>query len=119
MATTFLNMTKQMLLLHGVNASYTRASASVYDVATATAVNTSETLTVRTYPRHIKASQFNQPHLINKEAIEFYIAADSFTFEPKSKDKITYGGKTYVVDSHSEHTAHGEVCLYKIIAVRT
>lgn len=119
MATQFLTMTKQMLLLHGVDATYTRASASVYDVATGSAVNTSETIAVRTYPRHIKASQFNQPHLINKEAIEFYIAADSFLFEPKSKDKITCSGKTYVVDSYIEHTAHGQVCLYKIIAVRS
>lgn len=119
MANAYLEMTKRMLVLHGVDAVYTRTSASVYDVAAGTATNTSVNTNIRTYPRHIKASQFNQPHLINKEAIEFYIAADALTDEPKIKDKIVLSGRTYTVDSFIEHTAHSEVCLYKVIAVRT
>lgn len=119
MATNFLDITKRMLQRHGMNVTYTRISASVYDVATGVNTNTSQALTVRAYPRHIKASQFNQPHLINKEAIEFYVASDSLPVPPKVKDTITNGSETFVVDSYSEHTAHSQVCLYKIVAVRS
>lgn len=118
MATNFLDIVKRMIQRHGVNVTYTRVSASVYDVASGTSTNTSQPVSIRSYPRHIRASQFNQPHLINKDVIEFYVAFDALPVAPKIKDTITYSSNTYVVDSYSEHTAHSQVCLYKIIAVR-
>ena len=49
----------------------------------------------------------------------YYIAADIIPFVPQIKDSITFNGTKFAVDSFSEHMAHGQVVMYKVVAVRT
>lgn len=118
MANDFLNVTKQMLALHGQSGTYTRVSAGVYDIAAGGTTNTSTDTTIQVYKQHIKANQFNSPHLIGRDAAMFLIAGDALGFIPKVKDLIVFQNETYVVDSFREHFANGEVCMYKLTAIR-
>lgn len=115
----FLSAVKQTLKMHGALGSYTRVSAGVYSIETATSVNTSSTYSVQMYEKHIKTSQYNFPNLIGKQVSLFYIAADSLNFVPQIKDIIEYSNTKFTVDSFSEHVAHGQVIMYKVIAVRS
>lgn len=113
----FLSATKQAIIRHGQLCVYTRVSTGVYDVATGGSTATTTTYNITAYKKHIKANQFNFPNLIGKETALFYIASDSLTFEPKPKDKISSGSKTYTIDSVQSHVALGQVVLYRVMAV--
>lgn len=115
----FLAAVKQNLKLHGTIGKYTRVSAGVYDIETGTSSNTSSTFSVQMYEKHIKTSQYNFPNLIGKQVSMFYLAADSINFLPQIKDVIEFAGTKFTVDSFSEHMAHSQVIMYKIVAVRT
>jgi len=115
----FLTAVKQNLRLHGAIGIYTRVSAGVYDIETGTASTTSSSLSIQMYEKHIKTSQYNYPNLIGKQVSMFYVAADSLTFVPQPKDVIEFSGTKFTVDSFSEHMAHGQVIMYKILTVRT
>ena len=119
MANDYLSSTKLVLKMHGSIGTYSRVSASVYNVETGVNTDTSSSYSVQMYKKHLKANQYNFPNLIGKDAALFYIATDSLAFAPKVKDKIVYGSDTYTVDSYSEHIAAGQSVLYKIVAVRS
>lgn len=119
MANDYLRTTKLVLQMHGALATYTRVSASVYNVETGINTETNTAYSVQMYKKHLKTTQYNFPNLIGKDAAMFYIAFDSINFKPKIKDKITYASDVYTVDSCSEHVAAGQIVLYKIVAVRS
>lgn len=114
----FLQSTKQHLAAHGSVETYIRVSAGVYDIAAGGAVDTSTEYSVLMYKQHIKASQYNQPHLIGKDAAMFIIAGDALGFTPKVKDKINFMSEVYTVDSYQSHIANGEICLFKLVALK-
>ena len=115
----FLNAVKQALKTNGAIGKYTRISAGVYDIESGTSTDTSQTYSVQMYEKHIKTSQYNYPNLIGKQVSMFYIAADSLAFLPQIKDVIEFASTKFTVDSFSEHMAHGQVVMYKIVAVRS
>lgn len=117
--TYFLAAVKQNLKAHGALGKYIRVSAGVYDIESGTSASTSQSYSVQMYEKHIKTSQYNYPNLIGKQVSMFYLAADSISFVPKIKDEIEFNGTKFVVDSFSEHMAHGKVIMYKVVAVRT
>lgn len=114
----FLTSAISALQRNGILADYKVVSAGVYDMLTKTTTNTSATYQVQMYKKHIRATQYNYPDLIGKDAAEFYIANDSLAFVPKPQDKITYSGNEYTISSYREHIARGEIVLYKIIAIK-
>ena len=114
----FLDAAKAAIARNGISADYKVVSAGVYDMLTKTTTNTSATYTIPMYKKHIRATQYNYPDLIGKDAAEFYIVNDSLAFVPKPQDKITYTGNEYTISSYREHIARGEIVLYKIIAVK-
>jgi len=118
MSNIYLVAVKQQLAQHGVEGTYVRISAGVYDIAEGSATSTSTESTIQVYKQHIKASQYNMPHLVGKNAALFMIAGDALGFLPKIKDQIRVGTETYTVDSYQEHKANGEICMLKIIALQ-
>lgn len=114
----FMQAAKAAILRNGILADYKSVSAGVYDIATKSTTNTSTVVQLRMYKKHIRATQYNYPDLIGKDAAEFYIVNDSLSFVPKPQDRITYSGNEYTVSSYRGHIARGEIVLYKIIAVK-
>lgn len=117
MANAFLKITKDAINRHGQACVYTKVSSGAYDVATGGSTATVTTYNIKAYKKHVRANQFNFPNLIGRETAMFYIASDSLTFEPKPKDKISDGSKTFVIDSVQSHVALGQVILYRVMAV--
>ncbi len=110
---------KDSLKRFGAPGKYTRISAGVYNIETGSATSTSTEYTIQMYEKNIKISQFNYPNLIGKSASIFYVCADAITFAPQPQDVIEFNSIKYVVDSYTNHMAHGQVVLYKILAVRS
>lgn len=98
---------------------YTVVQEGTYDVNTSTVTNTETVSSFKAFPKKVRVSQYNFPNLIGKEVVEFLVAGDSLLSAPSTQDKIAYDGDTYVVDSYMKHTALAQVCLYKIIAVKS
>jgi len=113
----FLEITKRALQRHGLNLTYTSISRVVNE-STGGATSTSTNYTLRIYPRHINATQYNYPDLINKQSVMFYLANDSLGFTPKISDTILYNGITYRIHSFQNHVASSEIVLYKMIGVK-
>lgn len=111
-------MAFRTLIRQGVNVTYTTVTTSAYNVNTGIAANTESSVTVKAYPKHIIANQYNYPNLIGKTLREFYIAGNALASPPKSTDKIVYNSDTYTVSSLREHIGDGQVCLYCILAVK-
>jgi hypothetical protein len=118
MANDFLKASKRAISMHGKSAVYKAVSASVYNIELGTNVDTSVNYNLMVYRKQIRATQYNYPNLIGKESAVFYIANDNLSFVPKLKDKISYEGSDYIVDSMSEHIALGQVVMYKVIGVK-
>jgi hypothetical protein len=114
----FLQSAIQMIELHGVTSTYTKVTNGSYDPNTGSVTNTETSFTVKTYPKHIKATQFNYPNLIGKDAVLVYLPGNTSVGTPDTSDKITIGSDVYTVDSFQKHIALGEVCLYRIVAVK-
>lgn len=100
---------------HGVDVVL-KKSTSTYDPSTGTASGTESSITVKSYPKHIKASQYYHPNLIGKDAVMFYLKNQGFTVE--NSMQIEYNGKTYIVDSYSESVAFGKVIMYRVLGIR-
>lgn len=114
----FLASVKAALLRNGALGTYTKYSASVYNIETSSNTSTTTDYQIQMYEKNISTSQYNFPNLIGKQVSMFYIAADSIPFVPQIKDVITFNGTKFAVDSFTEHMAHGQVVMYKIVAVR-
>lgn len=114
----FLNSTKKILALHGQDVTYTRVTEGVYNIETGTTTNTSTTLTVKMYKKHIKANQYNYPNLIGITSAMFYVAADALGFVPAIRDKVTVNSEVFEIESILEHSARGELVLYKLIGIK-
>lgn len=114
----FLISTKSFIDTNGISSTYTVIQEGAYDVETGSASNTETSYTVKMYKKHIKATQYNYPNLVGKDAAMFYLVNDSLAFTPAVRDKITFSGVTYTVDSIQEHSALGAVILYRIVAVK-
>lgn len=115
----FLQAAKEAIHRNGKVCNYVRVSASVYNIETASTTETTTSYAVEMYEKHIKTSQVNYPNLIGKQVSMFYLAADAIPFVPAIKDHIDFSGTRFTIDSFSEHMAHGQVIMYKIIAVKT
>lgn len=113
----FLKATISAINRNGVEMIYT-ANARVVDEIEGTVINTTTDHTLKIYPKHTQANQYNHPALIGKEVIVFYIANNSLPFTLKVSDSITYNGNVYRINSYQEHVAHGLVCMYKALGVK-
>lgn len=113
----FLKATISAINRNGVDMVYTSAERIVDEIE-GTVVSTTTDHTLKIYPKHTQASQYNMPLLIGKEVIIFYIANDALPFTVKVSDSITYNGNTYRINSYQEHLAGGLICLYKVVGVK-
>ena len=113
----FLKATISAINRNGVEMTYT-SNDRVVDEIEGTVINTTTDHTLKIYPKHTQANQYNMPLLIGKEVIVFYIANDSLPFTVKVSDSITYNGNTYRINSYQEHLAAGLICLYKVVGVK-
>jgi hypothetical protein len=114
----FLIATKSFIDTNGISCSYIAVQEGSYNVETGSTTNTETTYIVKMYKKHLKATQYNYPNLVGKDAAMFYLTNNSLAFTPAVRDKITFSGTTYTIDSIQEHSALGAVLLYRIIAVK-
>lgn len=114
----FLVETKKFILSNGSSCTYKVVQEGSYNVETGGTTNTETSHTVTMYKKHIRANQYNYPNLVGKDAAMFYLANDSISFTPAVRDKINFSGVEYSIDSIQEHSALGQVVLYRIIAVK-
>ena len=114
----FLNSTKRMIDQHGQSVTYTKVTEGVYNIETGSTTNTDTNYSVKMYKKHIKSTQYNYPNLIGRNAVMFYLVNFELEFTPNIRDKITAGGETFDIESIAEHSARGEIVLYKLIAIK-
>jgi hypothetical protein len=114
----FLAATVNQINQHGVACVYSSKGAQVYNPATSKSTSTSVDASVKLYPKHIRTNQYNYPDLVGKQVIMFYLANSELTFTPKVGDSITYNSEKFLVNSLQSHAALGEICLYKLLAVK-
>ena len=114
----FLIATKSFIDTNGISCTYTAVQEGTYNVETGSTTNTETAYTVKMYKKHLKANQYNYPNLVGKDTAMFYLVNDSLAFTPAVRDKITFSGVTYNIDSIQEHSALGAVILYRIVAVK-
>ena len=115
----FLQAAIRQIARHGVLVNYVTVTEGQYDVETGTTVNAETVLQVKAFPKRVRATQFNYPNLVGKQVVEFLVAGNAFTTKPSVQDKITYDADTYTIEGISTHTALGDVCLYKILSVKS
>lgn len=118
MVLDFLRTTSNAILRHGTDCSYISVAEGAYNVELGSVTNTETTHAVRMYKKHIRATQYNYPDLVGKDAAMFYLANSSLGFTPAVRDKIVFNGVTYMIDSIQEHSAQGAVALYRMIALK-
>ena len=118
MTNPFLASTQRMINQHGQSVTYTKVSEGTYNIETGSTTNTDTSYTVKMYKKHIKATQYNYPNLIGKNSAMFYLVNTALDFIPAIRDKITVGGETFEIESIAEHSARGQIVLYKLVAVR-
>lgn len=116
----FLLQTIQMISLNGLDVTYKsiQGDSGSYNVETGLVTRTSTSYTIRSYPKHIKASQYNFPDLVGKQVCMFYIANNSLAFQIKFQDEIVYNSVTYKVQTWDEHFAEGSLCLYRVVCTK-
>lgn len=113
----FKRSSVKFIAKNGVVTTYKSSARTVNEVdSSVVKVNTDYTVTV--YPKHVQANQYNYPTLVGKEVIMFYLADVPVGLVIKLNDVIEYSGSAYKVQSWREHVARGEICLYKIVAVK-
>jgi hypothetical protein len=118
MSNPFLNSTTRMIDQHGQSVTYTKVTEGTYNIETGSTTNTDTTYTVKMYKKHIKSNQYNYPNLIGRNAALFYLANQALAFVPETRDKITVNGEVFEVEAIVEHSARGQIVLYKLIAVK-
>lgn len=114
----FLHSTKKMIDRHGQAMTYTKVTEGSYNIETGSTVNTASTYTLTMYKKHIRANQYNYPNLIGITSAVFYLANNALTFVPAVRDKITVNNEVFEIESIVEHSALGQVVLYKLVAVK-
>lgn len=114
----FLTSALYFITKHGVDISYKSKGVAVYNPATQKSTSTDASHTVKSYPKHIRANAYQFPDQIGKDVVMFYLANSGLTFTPKVGDEVTYNSLVYKVISLQSHAALGEICLYKIVAVK-
>lgn len=114
----FQTATQRAINTHGRSCTYTRNTTETYDPATGTVTNTSSSIAVKAYKKHIRATQYNYPNLVGKDSAMFYIYAEDITFTPNVNDVITWDTFKYTVDSVQSHEAFGAIILYRLVAVK-
>lgn len=114
----FLKACIKLISKDGITISYDSIVKGSYDTSTGSVADTTTNYSVTAYPRHLKATEYDSPSLIGKNAYMFYIANNSLAFAPKTGDSITSDGSTYSVISVQETYATGVVVLYRVIAVK-
>lgn len=119
MSNRFLQASISAIKRNGAQDTYTKVQTGTYNVETGSVTNTPTNYTVWMYKRHVKTNQYSYPNLIGKDVGIFYLANDALAFTPAVKDKITWMTQVYIVDSFEAHMAHGQVVLYKVVAVRS
>lgn len=113
----FLAASIRLIASHGVSVTYKTIVRTVNEVDS-TVTETPTSYTVKMYPKHILANQFNYPTLVGKDVVKFYLANNSLSFIPKVNDTITYDGLTYKIQSIQETAANGQIVLYRILSVK-
>jgi hypothetical protein len=108
----------QLVNQHGKCSIYKQVTEGEFNVETLTTENTEKQYKVKLFKNHFKASQFHFPNLVGKDAAEFYIANNELKFKPAEQDFIEYDSTKYLVVSINENWANGELCLYRLVAVR-
>lgn len=114
----FLQASIRQVNRHGIAASIVQVTEGAFNPDTLTATNTETSHNVKLFKNHLKATQYNYPNLVGKDAAEFYLANQNLSFKPSPKDKIVYQTETFTIDSVKENWARGELCLYQIVAVK-
>ena len=107
----------KLIAKHGVSMTH-KSVVRVVDDVQGTVTQTVTPYTVTMYPRQVVANQYNMPTLVGKEVVQFYLANPPNAFTVTVNDTITYNSINYKVQSWQSHMANGEVCLYRIIAVK-
>lgn len=118
MSNPFLVAAKNAINRNGSTCSYVVVAEGTYSVETGSVTNVETTHSLKMYKKHIKATQYNYPNLIGKDAAMFYLVNDSLGFTPGINDKITFGSDTFTVNTIQQHYARGELVLYRIVAVK-
>jgi hypothetical protein len=114
----YLAIVLKSINTHGKACNYFVVTEGSYNIETGSTTNTETSYSVKMYKKHIRASQYNFPNMIGRDAALFYLANNKLTFVPKVKDKISIDNVVYTVDSITEHSADGLVILYKILTVK-
>ena len=114
----YLSALLKAMSQHGRLCTYSSVVEGSYNIETGSVTNTETTYSVKTYKKHIRATQYNFPNMIGRDSALFYIANNNLAFVPKVKDKITIDNVVYNIDSIIEHSADGLVILYKILTVK-
>lgn len=114
----FLVAVKKQVNRHGIVAQILKVSEGVYDPETLTTTNTETSYDVKLFKNHLRATQYNFPNLVGKDAAEFYLANTDALIKPEVKDKIVYAGDSFMIESVKENWALGELCLYQIVGVK-
>ncbi len=114
----FLQAATNAINLHGISCTYTKVTNGTYDPNTGSVTNSTTDYTVKVYSKHLKATQFNYPNLIGKDAVLIYMVPSATVGKPDTNDRITIATDVYTVDSVQEHAAKGNVCLYRITAIQ-
>lgn len=115
----FLQSTKYFVTRHGVDMQYVSVIDLGYNVELGSADLQKTPHNVRMYPKQILANQYNFPSLIGRELIMFYLFNENLAFSPKVSDEILYKGDTYKIVRYQEHMAYGDICLFRISAVKS
>ena len=118
MSNPFIQAAKELIGTHGISVTYITVTEGEYNSDTGSVTNTETETTITSYPKRFTANQYNQPHLISKEAMEWLIAASDVSVKPSSQDKIKRNTTVYNVDSVKEVIAQGVPVLYKVITVK-
>lgn len=118
MSNAFIQATATVIDQHGTTCTFSSVQEGTYDVNTATTTTTTTDYTIKTYMKQLRATQFNYPSLVGKEAAMFYVLAYGLAFVPAPKDLITIGAKVFTVDSVQSHSAGQETVLYRILAAK-
>ena len=114
----FLVSASTMVNQHGETCTYTKVTEGTYNVSTGSVTNTETAYTIKAYRKQIKATQYNYPNLVGKNALLVYMAPSTSVGTPEPNDRVTFGSDVFTVDSVQGHIANGEVCLYRLVCVK-
>lgn len=114
----FLAAVNRQINRHGIVAQLVKVVEGIYDAETLTTTNTETSYNLKLFKNHLRATQYNYPNLVGKDAAEFYMSGSDTSIKPETKDKIVYAGETFTIDSVKENWALGALCMYQIVAVK-